>query len=768
MKKFLTAVCAFAAASLFAGLIGPNGTPYSQIAVAADAPSSVRIAATEFRDFARRLCGAELTVVETPTDGTAVYIGDSPALRATGFVPPAFPDEGYLIRTYRGNLVIMGDDYTGPLMAGGVNPFRITETYNPELNLSIFGTAGTMTGVYEFLHRVGNVRFYWPGESGIVLDPVPELRLTELDLTGAPKTGYRYPWYSFFEVDKEGILWARRIGIGAKAPVMIMHNYCDFLKYKDTHPEYFALADGKRAFGAECVADGLGHLCLTNPAVIRQWADDIIAYFEVNPTIEVYPLVPNDGLNRICECPDCQAEVRPDMGPAGKYSYHIWNFTAKVAALVAERFPDKYVGNIAYSNFRTPPEELGYLPNTVVMFCNYRSYLANPELSETLHAEIEAWSAKSDRIYMWTWYLDHWLPWRGLPVVFSDTIENELNYMFANPKFAGEFIESESDTNNFDSMSMPAMQHWSLYLTHRLNWEPEATAESLFNEYCTRFYGPAAEPMHDFWRNAELRRNQLLAKSAKLTPDELFTGEFIAELKGLLARAVDATEPDSIYRQRIETVADEFEIGAGRLVRLQAVGAQQMAIPEIAGFDDFNEMSPVRFVGRDGEERNPPTWLYTGFDRQYLYMLFLCYEPEMDKLKTTANPPDDGSIWVDDCLEIFLCPDESDRKAPCYQLIVNADGVLYDCINRRLNDTVPWDSQAQVRVIRQANRWMAAIRVPFAAIGVNDPYFAGSMAGNFYRSRAVNPLPEVSAWSPTGELNHYSPEKFGVISLKQD
>ncbi len=753
---------------LHAALLSPSGQPYREIVVSAQAPASVRLAAAELRDFAAKLCKANLKVVENPTTSPAIYVGTSKELTKRNITAENLPSEGYLIKTVGGDLVILGRDYTGPPLLGWRNPWRAVEAYNPKLKLCAFGEAGTLTGVYEFLRKVGGIRFYWPGTDGTVIKPANDLRLSSLQLTGSPRAGYRYPWFSMFQRSPESTLWARRIGFGGKAPVMIIHSYDLFQKYKKTHPEYFALVDGKRAFGSECVADGHGHLCLTNPAVIRQWANDIIAYFERHPEIDVFPLAPNDGLTRICECPKCQAELRPAAGSRGVFSYHIWNFTGKVAALVAKRFPNKYVGCLAYGKYFKPPEEIKRLPNTAVMICNWRSHMENPEEAAKLHADIEAWSEKVDRVYLWNWYLDHWLPWRGLPVIFPSAIAKELRYLFKNPKYCGEFIESEGQNGKFNQLETPGMQHINLYVTARLFWEPNLNINQLLQEYCRLFYGPAEKPMLKFWQTADNKRNTAIKKNPKCTPEMIFTQELLTELDGYLNAAIKATQENSIYRKRINVIRKEFANGSQRLIRLVNIGTQQLDLHHVNSIQDLSKQKPVKFAAKNGAAYSPATWLYAGYDRKYLYLKFICFEPNMKKIKASAAQNDSQNAWKDDCLEIFLCPDQTNRKK-CFQLVINAAGIFDDgkvisAAGRNFN----WQSKCNVKIHKSPNRWIGLVRIPFKSIGINDPNFTGEMAANFYRNRnAGQEKSTVSCWSPTGAFAHYTPEKFGILKLKK-
>lgn len=757
---------AMVSTTAFGALVDHQGRAYTQIVIAENAPGSVTLAAAELAQFARTLCGAELKIVNHSTAKPVIYVGVSPELAALGVTTASLPPEGYAIKTGRDFLALYGNDYSGPPLVGKADP---RSAYNPALNLTLFGAAGTLTGVYEFLQKVGGIRFYLPGELGTVVTPVKDLKVPELNLTGGPKVPLRWAFFSFLSIDNEGMLWAKRVGFGGKTPLWLGHSYHEFLTYKDTHPEYFALADGKRAFKDECVADGQGHLCLTNPEVIQRWADMICAYFKDNPGVEVYPLTPGDGLNRICECPNCQAELRPDAGETGKFAYHIWNFTAKVGALVGQRFPGKYVGCIAYEKYRTPPNELKRMPNVAVMFCNWRSMLANQQEAAKLHREIEEWATRVDRFYLWCWYLDHWMPWEGMPVVQTETIQRELRYLMRNPKYGGDFIEAEGKPPH-KSLPAPGMEHLNLYFTARLYSEPGLDLKSQFDEYCRRFYGPAEKPMRAFWSKAQARRNELIKTHPDLTPDVLFTTPFILDLRGDLSEAKKLAPEGSVYRNRVELVANEFEGGATRLVRLQAIGVKKAAFPFLKqGFDSLAEVIPEKFCGKNGEDYSPATWVYAGWDRQFLYLRFLCYEPEMSKLKVKVTEKDDGAIWEDDSVEIFISPDETNRVKNSVHLIVNANNVIFDAkvLGAATRDK-NWESNAVHAVRKEKNRWILEVKMPFTAFGVNDPNFAGMLAANFYRNRnrGTTTTSSASCWTPTGDYAHFTPNTFALITLK--
>ena len=217
------------------------------------------------------------------------------------------------------------------------------------------------------------------------------------------------------------------------------------------------------------------------------------------------------------------------------------------------------------------------------------------------------------------------------------------------------------------------------------------------------------------------------------------------------------------FRFNFSKVVDQFDEGAARLIRLEAGGSRKGTLKIVRDFDDFNTAEGDKFSGKNGEVVSPATWLYAGRDRQFLYCRFLCYEPDMATLRENILENDNDKIWLDDSVEIHLFPDENNLQHG-FQIIVNSAGAVYDTSVVKANLGDPrWNSLADVNIVKQTNRWIAEIRLPFAAIGVNDPNFTGTIIANFYRNRTRDGLSETSCWSPTGLDHNVCPEKFGMI-----
>ncbi|MBP5640984.1 MAG: DUF4838 domain-containing protein [Victivallales bacterium] len=754
-----------------AGIISPDGRPYAQIVVAANAPDSVKFAALEMQSFLKQMTGRELPLVNDATATPVICIGEQPMLAAAGLTSKGLPSEGWGWQTTKDFLAIYGDDYDGPKIEGVGHPWIFDGLYNTRLKLGVCGPSGTLNGVNEFLHRVAGIRFYMPGPDGTVVPQIAEFKVPELKKTGAPAVEWRWPYICHLNRNSDVALWSKRMGFGGARLVHIVHWYRSMLKYKDTHPEFFALVDGKRDFNNLCAVGGGGHLCLTNQALIDQAAEDICKWFDANPMVEVYPFAPQDGLHRICGCPNCQAELHADYPSDERFSYHVWNFTSKVAAKVAQRHPSKYIGCLAYEHYRTPPRELGKMKNVAVMFCNRRSSMANPEYRQKLHDEIDAWAGRVDCFYLWSWYLDHWPPWSNLPIVQLNVIQKEISWLLKHPTYGGEYIETQSFGSApqcYETMDTPGLMHLGLYLTGRLYMDPATNANKLLAEYARLFYGPAEKPMLDFWTTAQKHREDVFAKTVKVEPEALFTIDFLEELNGYLEKALLATEEGSVYRRRVALVKGEFDKGADRMRRLLGNGSRKGRLAMIEKEFDLQKQDEELFMAKDGGVTDvPKTTVRYGRNRRSLYFRFIAYETNMGRIVSNVRDHDNGKIWEDDSIEIFLYPNVT-GNGKGYHVIANTAKVVFDASTTKntLAHDISWESKAWIGFKRYSDHWLMDVIIPLESIGIDDPEFAGPLAVNFYRNRVRNGKADCSCWSPTGHFIHNTPEKFGRLEMK--
>ena len=149
-----------------------------------------------------------------------------------------------------------------------------------------------------------------------------------------------------------------------------------------------------------------------------------------------------------------------------------------------------------------------------------------------------------------------------------------------------------------------------------------------------------------------------------------------------------------------------------------------------------------------------PTEAKVLYDKQALYIGFICHESQMSKL-VAPERPHDYPMWNDDVIEVFLDP--SDQRKEDYHFILSAGGAQYDGHERLISDMrgghmdegPKWNGAWQGAVFRGPDFWSAEMAIPFATLGLQRPPENTSWALELMREE--QPRGEVSVWSgPAG------------------
>ena len=148
--------------------------------------------------------------------------------------------------------------------------------------------------------------------------------------------------------------------------------------------------------------------------------------------------------------------------------------------------------------------------------------------------------------------------------------------------------------------------------------------------------------------------------------------------------------------------------------------------------------------------------------KEILYIGIRC-EEVMKDLKSQERARDDGEIWRDDSVEVFLKAGES-AEDPYHQVIINLTGALYDGYER----SEAWNGKdLKVSVFKEEKAWVVELAIPFADLKLPEKdkkeVLAGGWRLNFVRNRPArgNDELEEMAWSPTKEATSHVPGMFG-------
>jgi hypothetical protein len=239
-----------------------------------------------------------------------------------------------------------------------------------------------------------------------------------------------------------------------------------------------------------------------------------------------------------------------------------------------------------------------------------------------------------------------------------------------------------------------------------------------------------------------------------------------------------AKVPDgSVYAQRIRLVQSEVQRAFKRINNLLNRKRAEHTLPKVQSavklsgvVDQFpwNRMDPVSFVGKTGEAAPYSTLAFGAWSSTDLYLTFVNFEPsEMSHIQAKATMRDQSAnpgMWEDDSVEAFLCPDP-EKPAHCYHFIVSASGALWDGEMHGTHDPSDsqWNSRAEVKVVRESNRWIAQMRIPLDDLGLSGAKAGQALAANFYRNRYCGQPLTSMAWSPSLEPSYFCPKDFGLL-----
>ena len=379
--------------------------------------------------------------------------------------------------------------------------------------------SGDLTAVFAFLEEQLGVLYKAPGPLGISYTPAPVLKLKEGKYNWVPVLTHRYLWpdrnnrtakrydnKEYWEkIKRTGIvpaefvpenkaeyqkkmfeswLWLKQQRMGRSVNYAFGHAFTWWwAKYGKTHPEYFALVNGKREPRYKAQPDRV-KLCVSNPAVWKQIVDNWAAQKSRGKFINVCE---NDSGN-YCECKNCRALDMPpapgmkwDRDLSDRYIY----FANNVLRLARKIDPEVAVCHYAYSVYRYPPRREKVDPAI------YIGFVPSMFEIETLPEMYKKWyEAGARKIFLRPndFHVTTTLP-MGFEKQMFETYKVGVKY--------GVIGTSYDSLHGF----------WDIaglgdYVIARGNVDPSRDYEHWFKEFCS-VYGAAASDVrqyYEYWR----------------------------------------------------------------------------------------------------------------------------------------------------------------------------------------------------------------------------------------------------------------------------
>ncbi len=633
-----------------------NGAPKATIVLSAQAyekvappGAKVKFAAQELQTYIAKISAATLPIVtdvENPP-GALILVGrskltDAMKVKIPSGLTHARREEGFTIVCKGNRLVLAGND-EGP--------------YH-----------GTEYAVYDFLRRLG-VRWFMPGEYGEVVPKQATITVPALNVTEKPDFIMRNWWLHITpELREHELRWKIRNKMNPEVMFAIpgdssARNILPESKYFKEHPEYFAMnPDGSR---------NPHHPNLTNPKTVEIAADIIKDHFRKNPNANSYGFAPDDGLPR-----DYSPETvklhqgfvdllgRPGVPGEASTSEEWFTFVNKVAAAVRREFPDVYIATNGYANRNMPPQGVKLDDHIVVMFaaiwsCTLHAY-DDPHCWQKVRQGqmLKRWCELSKNVWIYG-YNYQMLVSALTPLPETRKLRRDFPLM----KKWG-VIGFHDETRNVWAECGIA----SRYLRAQLEWNANADADAILNDFYAKWYGKAAKPAQAFYDALEdaIEKSPMHGHEDRVLP-EIYTPELLTTLGKHITEA----------EQLADTERDRLHVRADRLIYDHLETYVKMSAAEAAG----NFAEAAKQAGRLMELRkqlhaiNP---FYIWFD-ETRYHSGIWYWGALDRQKYYQSLADMTSGKTGDL--IALLPEKA-----AFRTDPHDDGLFEEWYQPRLNE----------------------------------------------------------------------------------
>lgn len=421
------------------------------------------------------------------------------------YLQKIFPQKFPIIRneSISSPAIRLGQSSTNAQLLGGLDfstlkPDEIIlKTQGKNLILTGERPRGTLYAVYEFLERAYGVRFWNPA---ITYYPrKKEFTLPQIDYRYAPvfrdrKTNYelaRFPEFSVrMRINHDTYMPRRYPPIsgewgGCHSIRGWVHTFLQLIplkKYYVSHPEFFALVNGRRDNRANA------QLCMSNPELRKELVKNIRQWLKENPEQEVVSLSQSDA-ERFCSCGNCRNFIKRH----GNLTDLLLDMVNEVASSIQQEFPKVKVETLAYRKTRKPPKTIRPADNVIIRLCAIECDASKPLDSKgnmKFADDLKKWSETAPELYIWNYVTNFTQFYRPQPNLKH--LGRDLRF-FA--KYGVVSVYQQGLTRfsrKPETLGFADLSDLRLYLICKLLWNPALDADQVINEFLHGVYGPAA------------------------------------------------------------------------------------------------------------------------------------------------------------------------------------------------------------------------------------------------------------------------------------
>lgn len=270
--------------------------------------------------------------------------------------------------------------------------------------------------------------------------------------------------------------------------VHTFHRLIPWEPHFHTHPEYFALVNGKRS---------IDQLCPSNAEVSKLIAEKLEAEMTLHPEKQKWSVSQNDNFS-YCQCDACKKIIAEEESPSGPI--------IRLVNEIAAQFPDKIISTLAYQYSRKAPVKTKPSGNVEIMLCTIELYRdqpieTNPESSD-FKKDMEDWGKISSNIFLW----DYTINFNHSISPFPNLHILQPNIRFFTKNHVNALFEQSNSTRGYEFSELKA------YLLSRMMWNPELNIEHEMQRFLKNYYGEAAPAIYEYIQALEAALKETKSK----------------------------------------------------------------------------------------------------------------------------------------------------------------------------------------------------------------------------------------------------------------
>lgn len=300
-----------------------------------------------------------------------------------------------------------------------------------------------------------------------------------------------------------------------------------------THPEYFALVNGKRTPLQPC---------LSHPEVYKIMKQNLLKEMAKHPNQKVWSISHNDDA-AYCQCNLCEPKQKAGNG----FIETLMPFVNKFA----KDFPDKTISTLAYMESGIPSKSVKPLSNVEIMLCYTHINRAipiatGPENAKFFRELTAKWQQQTSNIFVWDYvinYLNTLSPFPNLQV-----LQPNVQYL-RDHNIKRVFLQgSGNQKSEFNELKC--------YLIAKLLWNPDINIQQVQNEFIDAYYGAGAPEIKKYIAalQTEVKKHNAIVDiwaDPQLNKNDFLSDTNIAKYRQILNRALNKTKNNPTIYNRI-------------------------------------------------------------------------------------------------------------------------------------------------------------------------------------------------------------------------